>query len=118
MTVRWTVLILNLVAAVAFPCLALFFAAAHRAHAYSTYRYFVINDAVVEGRNSSDGKPVDIQRGMERIGAVDIYYTFLGVSAAIGCVANGFMFFRCARRGNVSSNQSPEPTAGRSVASL
>jgi len=113
MTVRWTVLILNLVAAVAFLCLALFFAAAHRAHAYSTYRYFVINDAVVEGRKASDGKPVDIQRRIEGIGAVDVYYTFLGVSAAVACVANGFMFFfRCARRSDVSPN--PEVSFRRS----
>jgi transcriptional regulator GlxA family with amidase domain len=98
MSVRWIVLVLNLIAAVAFLCLALVFASAHRAHAYSTYRYFVINNAVIEGQKSSDGKPVDIQGRMEAIGTVDVYYTFLGVLAAAACTANGFVFFlRCAR---------------------
>ena len=86
-------LILNLVAAIAFICLATFFTAAHRAHAYSTYRYFVINHAVVENQKSSDGKPVDVEHSMRNIGAVDVYYSLLGFSAAAVCIVNGFVFF-------------------------
>ena len=100
---RWTVLILNVSVAVAFLAMALFFAAAHRAHAYSTYRYFVINHAVVDGQKSSDGKPVDVERRMEAVGSVDIYYTIFGVLAAIACVTNGLIFFmRCARQADVT----------------
>ena len=100
---RWKMLLLNLAAAVVFLLLAVYFAAIHHAHAYSTYRYLVINHAVVEGQTSSDGKPMDIERKMALIGGVDIYYTVLGVAAAIVCVSNGFMFFlRCAKRPDIT----------------
>jgi hypothetical protein len=94
MVARWKMLVLNLIAAVVFLFLAVYFAAIHRAHAYSTYRYFVINHALVEGKKSSDGKAVDIERSMRRIGGVDIYYTIFGVLAAAACVTNGLIFFR------------------------
>jgi hypothetical protein len=100
---RWKMLLLNLAAAVVFLFLAVYFAAIHHAHAYSTYRYLVINHAVVEGQKSSDGKPVDIERAMDLVGNVYIYYTFLGVAAAIACATNGFVFFwRCANRPNIT----------------
>ncbi len=93
MTVRWTLLILNVLAAMAFLGLAVLFTSVHRAHAYSTYRYFVINHAVVESQKSSDGKPGKIEPRMEAIGNVDLYYTIFGVAAAVACLANGFVFF-------------------------
>ena len=98
-------LILNLFAAVAFVCLAVFLVAAHRLHAYGTYRYFVINHAVVEHQTSSDGKPVEIQQRMEAIGSVDIYYPLLGFSAAGVCLLNGFIFFFRCPRSSKSSNE-------------
>ena len=100
---RWKMLLLNLAAAVVFLLLAAYFAAIHRAHAYSTYRYFVMNHAGVEGQTSGDGIAVDIERKMALIGGVDIYYTVLGVAAAIACVSNGFIFFlRCAKRPDIT----------------
>ena len=45
---RWTILILNLLAVVALQFLAAYATAAHRTHSYSVYRELVANHALAE----------------------------------------------------------------------
>jgi hypothetical protein len=100
---RWPVLILNLLVAVGFVYLGAFAVSAHRTHAFSTYRYFVINHAVVDNPSSSDGKPLDIERRMEQIAAGGAYYRVLAYCGAVACMLNGLVFFFSSpRRGTPS----------------
>jgi hypothetical protein len=95
---RWAMLILNLLVAVGFLCLAVFAVSVHRTHAFSTYRYFVINHAVVDNPTSSDGKPLDVEQRMEQIAAGGFYYRVLAYCAAAACALNGLIFFFSASR--------------------
>ena len=90
---RWTMLILNILAAVAFMFLAGFATAAHRTHAYSTYRELEINHALVEKPTYTDGKPLDVEARLRSIAAGGGYYSVLAYCAAGACLLNGFVFF-------------------------
>jgi hypothetical protein len=100
---RWMMLIANLVVAVGFVCFGAFAVSAHRAHAFSTYRYLVTNHALAENPTSSGGQPLDIEQRMEQIAAGGTYYRVLAYCAAAACVLNGLVFFLSApRRGTPS----------------
>ena len=94
---RWTMLILNLLAAGAFVLLASMFAAAHRTHAYSTYRELVINRALVEKPIYTNGEPLDVEARMRGIGGGGTY-ALLGYLGAGTCLVNGMVFFFSQRR--------------------
>jgi hypothetical protein len=90
---RWTMLILNILAAVAFLVLAGFATAAHRTHAYSTYRELEINHALVTKPTYPDGKPLDVEARLRGIAAGGGYYSVLAYCGAGACLINGFVFF-------------------------
>jgi len=90
---RWTLLILNLLAAVALVYLTCAAISAHRAHAYSTYHGLVINHALVDQPTFTDGKPMDVERALCGIAASGGYYSVLGCLGAGACVLNGLFFF-------------------------
>jgi hypothetical protein len=89
---RWTILILNFLAAVAFVFLAAAATAAHRTHAFSTYRELEINHALVEKPTYTNGQPLDVEARLRSIGAGG-YYSVLGYLGAGACLLNGFVFF-------------------------
>ena len=89
---RWTILILNLLAAVAFVFVASMFAAAHRTHAYSTYRELVANRALVDKPTYTNGEPLDVEARIRGVGPARSL-SFLGYLGAAACVLNGFVFF-------------------------
>jgi homoserine acetyltransferase len=88
---RW-LLIVNLLAAVAFIFAAFMFAAANRTHAYSSYRELVLNKALVDKPTYTNGEPLDVEarlRGLAAAGSL----SFLGYLGAVACVLNGLVFF-------------------------
>jgi len=85
-------LILNLLAAVAFVLLAAAAAAVHRTHALSTYRELEINRALVERPTYTNGQPLDVEARLRGIGGAG-YYSMLGYLGAGACLLNGFVFF-------------------------
>ena len=89
---RWTILILNLLAAMAFIFVASMLTAAHRTHAYSTYRELVANRALVDKPTYTNGEPLDVEARIRRVGAARSL-SFLGYLGAGACLLNGFVFF-------------------------
>lgn len=90
---RWTLLILNLLAAVSFVFLSSLAIGAHRTGAFSMYRQLVRNYALVERPTFTDGNPMDVERYIGFIGSDGDYYRVLGYCAAGVCVLNGLLFF-------------------------
>jgi hypothetical protein len=86
-------LILNILAAVAFVLLAALLTSAHRTHAYSMYRELEIHHAIVEKPTYTDGKPIDVEARLRAIGGGGRYYSLLGYLGAGACLLNGFVFF-------------------------
>lgn len=89
---RWVILILNLLAAVAFVSIASMFTSAHRTHARSTYFELVHHRVVVEKPTYRDGEPYDVEKRILNLGNGGTAL-FLGYLAAGACVMNGFIFF-------------------------
>jgi hypothetical protein len=89
---RWTMLILNLLAAVAFVFVASMLTAANRTHAYSTYRELVANRALVDKPTYTNGEPLDVEARIRGVGP-GRSLSFLGYLGAGACVLNGFAFF-------------------------
>ena len=89
---RWAMLILNILAGIAFLILAGLATAAHRTHAYSTYRELEVNHALVEKPKYTDGQPLDVEARLRSIGGGG-YYSFLGYLGAGVCFLNGLLFF-------------------------
>lgn len=90
---RWTILILNLLMAVAFVFLAAAATAAHRTHAYSMYRELEIHHVIVEKPKYTTGEPLDVEARLRSIGGGGRYYSLLGYLGAGACLLNGFVFF-------------------------
>lgn len=89
---RWTILILNLLAVVDLQFLAAYATAAHRTHAYSTYRELVINHALVEKPIYTSGGPLDVEERLRTSGSGG-YYSLLAHFASTACILNGLVFF-------------------------
>jgi hypothetical protein len=77
---RWTVLIINVLAAVGFVILAAFLHGAHRTHAYSTYRELEIHHAIVEKPSYTNEEPLDVEARLRAIGGGGRYYSLLSCS--------------------------------------
>ena len=90
---RWTMLILNVLAAVVFVSLAAVATQAQRTHAYSTFRELEIHHALVEKPTYSNGEPLNVEARLRAIGGGGRYYSFLGYLGASVCLLNGFVFF-------------------------
>lgn len=90
--VRWTMLILNLLAAVAFVLVTSMLTAAHRTHASSIYRELVGNRALVDKPTYANGEPLDVEARIRGVGPARSL-SFLGYLGAFACVLNGFVFF-------------------------
>ena len=89
---RWTILILNLLAAVGMVVVASTLTAIQRTHAYSTYRELVVNNALVEKPTYTSGEPLDVEARMLGVVA-DQSLSFVGYLGAGACVLNGVVFF-------------------------
>ena len=89
---RWTILILNLLAVVALQFLAAYATAAHRTHAYSVYRELVANHALVEKPTYTNGEPLDVEARLRTIGSGS-YYSLLAHIASAACLLAGLVFF-------------------------
>ncbi|MEK7413987.1 MAG: hypothetical protein AAB263_11790 [Planctomycetota bacterium] len=90
---RWTMLILNILAAVAFLLLSSLATAAQHAHAYSTFRELEMNHVLVEKPTYTDGEPLNVEARLRTIGAGGDYYSVLGYLGAGACLLNGVIFF-------------------------
>ena len=89
---RWTILILNLLAVVALQFLAAYATAAHRTHSYSVYRELVANHALVEKPTYTDGRRLDVEARLRTIGSGG-YYSLLAHIASAACIFTGLIFF-------------------------
>src|SRR5438874_10978547 len=89
---RWTILIMNLLALVALRFLAAYATAAHRTHAFSTYRALVDNHALVEKPTYTNGEPLDVEASLRRIGSGG-YYSALAHIASAACIITGLVYF-------------------------
>jgi hypothetical protein len=88
---RWTMLILNLLAAMAIVFVASMLNAANRTHAYSTYRELIANRALVDKPAYTNGEPLDVEAGIRGVGP-GRSLAFLGYLGAGACLLNGFAF--------------------------
>jgi hypothetical protein len=89
---RWTILILNLIAVVVLQLLAAYATATHRTHAYSVYRELVANHALVEKPTYTNGEPLDVERRLRTIGSGG-YYSLLAHIASAACLLAGLILF-------------------------
>ena len=89
---RWTILIMNLLAVGVLQFLAAYATAAHRTHAYSVYRELVANHALVEKPSYTNGKPLDVEARLRTIGSGG-YYSLLANIASTACSLTGLVFF-------------------------
>ena len=89
---RWTILILNLLAVVVLQFLAAYATAANRTQALSVYRELVANHALVEKPTYTNGEPLDVERRLRTIGSGG-YYSLLAHIASAACLVTGFVFF-------------------------
>ena len=89
---RWTILILNLLAVVALQLLAAYAAVAHRTHAFSVYRELVANHALVEKPTYTNGESLDVEKMLRTIGSGG-YYSLLAHIASAASLLTGFVFF-------------------------
>jgi hypothetical protein len=89
---RWTILILNLIAVVVLQFLAAYATAAHRTHAYSVFRELEINHALVEKPTYTNGERMDVEARLRSIGSGG-YYSVLAHIASAACIITGLVFF-------------------------
>jgi len=95
---RWTVLIMNVLAALLLQFLAAYAAAAHRTHAFSVYRTLVIHRALVENPTYTTGEPLDVEATLRTIGSGGYYRVLANIGSA-ACVITGLVFFFSYRPG-------------------
>jgi hypothetical protein len=89
---RWTMLVLNIIGAIAFMMLAGLATVAHRTHAYSTYRELEVNGALVAKPTYKNGEALDVEARLRKIGGGG-YYSVFGYSGAAACLINGVVLF-------------------------
>jgi len=89
---RWTILIMNLLAVVVLQILANYATAAHRTHAYSVYHELVANHAIVYKPTYTNGEPLNIEERLSSIGSGG-YYSLLADIASVACILSGLVFF-------------------------
>jgi len=92
---KWTIIILNLIAAAAFIFLGSVAAAIHRVHSYSTYVEFVSVGAVDEQRLQTLARPgapkgtgYDMPARMRQIGNAEAWFRDISGLAGIACILN------------------------------
>ena len=103
-------LILNFLAAVTFVFIASMLVAAHRTHAYSTYRELVANRALVDKPTYTNGEPLDVEARIRGVGAARSL-SFLGYLGASACVLNGIIYFFSHRPHRHENNAEPDAPA-------
>ena len=89
---RWTILILNLLAAVALQFIAAYATAVHRTHAFSVYRELVSNHALVDKPTYTSGETMDVEARLRTIGSGGYYSTLAHIGSAT-CLLTGIVFF-------------------------
>jgi hypothetical protein len=122
---KWTFIIINLLAAVGFLFLGSVASAIHHVHSYSMYREFVAIGAVDEEKvkklpipqNWPQTPYYDMTARMQQIGNAEAWFGRISGLAAVACVCNaGAIFFLARRPRPMPPNKSPEPTgSGASV---
>lgn len=89
---RWMFLLLSLAAIGVLEFLAVYAAAAHSTHAYSTYRFLVDNQLLVDSPTLPNGEPVDVASSLQAIGSGGYYATLAHIGSAF-CLSSGVVFF-------------------------
>lgn len=118
---KWTLIIVNLLAAVGFLVLGSVASAIHRVHSYSMYREFVSVGAVDEEKlkklpvpeNLPQRTHYDMPARMRQIGDAESWFGRISGLAAFACVFNAGVIFLLAKEpGDIPpNNESLQPTA-------
>jgi hypothetical protein len=87
--VKWTLIIANLVAAVALLLLGSMAVSAHRTHAFSVYRELQLQHVLAERPD------YDVQQRLRTIAAGGSYSLWLAYIGATACLANALIFGVC-----------------------
>ena len=88
---KWIIIILNLLAAIAFIALGSIAIGVHRVHSYSMYHEFVvksvIDDQKVKTLAQSD-EHYDVVKRMQAIGNAESWFSTISNFAALACLLN------------------------------
>jgi hypothetical protein len=98
---KWTIIILNLLAAVFFFLLGSLAISIHHAHSYSMYQEFISVGAVDEQKlatiprlpSQPPGAHYDLLARLRQIGDAESWLNNISVLAAAACVANAVLIF-------------------------
>jgi len=114
---KWTVIIINLLAAVGFILLGSVASAIHHVHSYSMYREFVAIGAVDEEKvkklpipeNWPQTPYYDMPARMRQIGNAESWFSTISDLAAVVCVFNaGAIFFLARKPRQMPTNPAPK----------
>ena len=98
---KWTIIILNLLAAVAFVALGSVAVSIHRVHSYSTYHEFVergvVDDQKVKTLSQS-GEHYDVVKRMQAIGNAESWFSEISNFAALACLLNATAIYFLTRK--------------------
>jgi hypothetical protein len=98
---KWTAIVLNVLAAIGFFVLGSVAISIHRVHSYSTYREFVSVGAVDEQKLATIQQPANLPRSehydmparMRQTGNAEFWFTCIANLAALACVINAIAIF-------------------------
>jgi hypothetical protein len=104
--VKWTIISLNLVAAIIFVFFGSMAVSIHRVHSYSVYREFVARGVIDEQKanalaQSSDR--YDVVKRMQQIGNAESWFGEISNSAAIVCLLNATAIYFLTRKKSIKS---------------
>lgn len=89
---RWTILIVNVLAALALQILASLTETAQQNHASSVYRELLNSHAIVEQPIHTNAQPVDVGERLRSIAASGHSSTLTNIGSVV-CVFSGVIFF-------------------------
>jgi hypothetical protein len=99
---KWTAIILNLLAAMGFLFLGSVALSIHRVHSYSMYREFVSVGAVDEEKLKTLAQPpsphYDMPARMQQIGNAESWFRQISTLAATACVLNAAAIYFLVRK--------------------
>ena len=100
---KWTIISLNIIAAIAFLFLGSVAASIHQVHSYSMYREFVGQGVIDEQKVktlSQSSEHYDVVKRMQAIGNVKNWFGNISNMAAVACLANATVIYFMVRKVN------------------
>src|SRR5260221_8599510 len=98
---KWTIIILNLLAAINFIALGSIAISIHRVHGYSMYHEFVvkgvIDDQKIKTLSQSD-EHCDVVKRMQAIGNAESWFSTISNFAAVACLLNATTVYFLTKR--------------------